>query len=120
MDSDGAISDRKGQAIYTSTEKALSESVSELLWSLGIKNCITTAESIQRIDWKQPSSGGGRIPTRETLYYVKFTAFEDIRAAGLERKQTNAVPRNPATRSHFRYIDKIEKIPNRTENSLMS
>lgn len=37
MDSDGAISNLKGQAIYTSTEKALAESVSELLWSLGIK-----------------------------------------------------------------------------------
>lgn len=38
MDSEGSISTRKGQGIYTSIEKALSESVSELLWSLGIKN----------------------------------------------------------------------------------
>ena len=33
MDSDGCISNRKGQAIYTSTEKALAGSVSELLWT---------------------------------------------------------------------------------------
>ena len=113
MDSDGAISDRKGQAIYTSTEKELSESVSRLLWSLGIKNCISTAESTQRAEWDKPSRECGRVFTGETLYYVKFTAFEDIRVAGLWRKQKNAVPRNPRTRSHFRYIDKIEKIPNR-------
>ena len=45
MDSDGCISVLKGQAIYCSTEKSLAESVSELLWSLGIKNAISTAES---------------------------------------------------------------------------
>ena len=94
-----AISDQKGQAIYTSTEKNLAESVSELLWSLGIKNAISTA--------------GGRIATGETLYYVKFTAFSDIPVTGLKRKAKNQIPRNPATRSHFRYIDKIEKIENR-------
>lgn len=112
MDSDGAINDRKGQAIYTSTEKALAESVSELLWSLGIKNAITTAVCTQRSDWSKPSSECGRIATGETLYYVKFTAFDDMPIAGLERKNVNRVKRNPRTRSHFRYIDKIEKIEN--------
>ncbi len=112
MDSDGAISDRKGQAIYTSTEKKLAESVSELLWSLGIKNAISTALSTQRTDWNSLSKECGRIETGETLYYVKFTAFDDIKVAGLSRKAKNQIPRNPATRSHFRYIDKIEKIKN--------
>ena len=104
MDSDGAISNLKGQAIYTSTEKALAESVSELLWSLGIKNAITTAVSTQRADWSKPSSECGRVATGETLYYVKFTAFDDMPIAGLKR--------NPKSRSHFRYIDSIEKIEN--------
>ena len=113
MDSDGSISNRKGQAIYTSTERALAESVSELLWSLGIKNAISTAASTQRADWHRKSKECGRSSTDETLYYVKFTAFGDMTVAGLQRKLKNRVPRNPATRSHFRYIDKIEKIRNR-------
>jgi len=113
MDSDGYISDRKGQAVYTSTEKALAESVSELLWSLGIKNAVTTHASTQRTDWSRPSVECGRVATGETCYTVKFTAFDDIRVAGLDRKQSSAVSRNPESRSHFRDIDKIEPIPNR-------
>ena len=112
MDSDGCINDRKGQAVYCSTEKALAESVSELLWSLGIKNAITTAESTTRADWSKPSRECGRVATGETIYTVKFTAFDDLPIAGLERKQKNAVPRNPKTRSHFRYIRSIEKVQN--------
>ena len=113
MDSDGCISEIKGQAIYTSTEKKLAESVSELLWSLGIKNAISTAVSTQRNDWSRSSAECGRTATGETLYYVKFTAFDDIPVAGLKRKAKNQITRNPKTRSHFRYIDKIEKIKNR-------
>ena len=112
MDSDGSISNRKGQSIYASTEKALSESVRELLWSLGIKNAISTDESTQRADWSKPSKECGRVATGETIYYVKFTAFDDMPVAGLERKLKNRVPRNPTTRSHYRYIDKIEAIEN--------
>ena len=112
MDSDGCINDRKGQAVYCSTEKALAESVSELLWSLGIKNAITTAESTTRADWSKPSKECGRVATGETIYTVKFTAFDDLPIAGLERKQKNAVPRNPKTRSHFRCIRSIEKVQN--------
>ena len=93
--------------------EALSESVSELLWSLGIKNAISTEISTQRADWSKPSCECGRIETGETIYYVKFTAFDDMKIAGLPRKQKRAVPRNPATRSHFRYIDKIEPIENK-------
>lgn len=113
MDSDGCISEIKGQAIYTSTEKNLAESVSELLWSLGIKNAVSTAVSTQRNDWSKASAKCGRIETGETLYYVKFTAFDDMKIVGLRRKTQNQISRNPATRSHFRYIDKIEKIENR-------
>ena len=112
MDSDGAISNVKGQGIYTSTEEALAKSVSELLWSLGIKNAITTAVSTQRTDWSKPSCKCGRVETGETLYYVKFTAFNDMPIAGLKRKMKNAVKRNPGSRSHFRYIDSIEKAEN--------
>ncbi|MCL1855264.1 MAG: terminase, partial [Clostridia bacterium] len=112
MDSDGAISTVKGQAIYTSTEKVLSESVSELLWSLGIKNAINTAPSTQRTDWTMPSAECGRELTGETLYYVKFTAFDDLPVSGIMRKRARSVPRNPSTRSHFRYIDRIEPITN--------
>ena len=74
---------------------------------------VSTAVSTQRNDWSKPSTECGRTPTGETLYYVKFTAFDDIPVVGLKRKSKNQVPRNPATRSHFRYIDKIEKIENR-------
>jgi len=112
MDSDGAVSERKGQAIYTSTEKALANSVSELLWSLGIKNAVTTAASTQRADWSKPSVECGRVSTGETLYYVKFTAFDDLPVSGIYRKLIRSVSRNPHTRSHYRYIDKIEAIAN--------
>ena len=112
MDSDGCISNAKGQAIFTSTEKKLSESVSELLWSLGIKNAVSTAPSTQRNDWSKSSAECGRRTTGETLYYVKFTSFDDIQVSGLHRKLKNNVARNRKTRSHYRYIDKIEPIPN--------
>jgi phage terminase large subunit-like protein len=112
MDSDGCISDRKGQAIYCSTERSLAESVSELLWTLGIKNAITFAKCTQRKDWNQPSVECGRVLTGEMMYTVKFTAFDDVRVAGLERKQNRAIPRNPKTRSHYRYIDRIDPIQN--------
>ena len=112
MDSDGCINEIKGQAAYTSTEKGLAESVSELLWSLGIKNTITTAASTQRSDWNLPSEECGRVPTGETLYFVKFTAFDDVPVAGLERKNINRIPRIPNQRSQYRYIDKIEEIEN--------
>ena len=113
MDSDGTISDRKGQAIYTSAERVLSESVSELLWSLGIKNAISKEVSTQRADWSKPSRECGRVETGETIYNVKFTAFNDTKIAGLSRKQERAVSRDPSTRSHYRYIDRIEPIENR-------
>jgi hypothetical protein len=69
MDSDGSISNRKGQGIYCSTEKALAESVCELMWSLGIKNAVSEAPSTQRMDWTKKSVECGRVHTGETLYY---------------------------------------------------
>ena len=78
MDSDGTINERKGQAIYTSTEKALAESVSELLWSLGIKNAITTAVCTQRRDWSKPSSECGRTATGEGLYQKCESCKSDL------------------------------------------
>ncbi|MDL2318398.1 terminase large subunit [Eubacteriales bacterium OttesenSCG-928-A19] len=113
MDSDGCIGNRKGQGIYCSTEKPLADNVSELLWTLGIKNAVTSDHCTQRTDWTKPSKECGRVPTGETVYMVKFTAFNDVRVAGLARKQSRAVQRNPNSRSHFRYIDTIEPIPNR-------
>ena len=113
MDSDGCISGCKGQAAYCSTEKPLAESVSELLWTLGIKNAISFEACTQRADWSKPSVECGRVLTGETMYMVKFTAFSDTRVAGLDRKQSRAIERDPNTRSHYRYIDKIEPIENR-------
>lgn len=112
MDSDGCISPVKGQGIYTSTEEPLAHSVSDLLWTLGIKNGISTEVSTQRTDWARPSSECGRIETGETCYNVKFTCFDDIKVAGLHRKLANRIPRNPTTRTHYRYIDSIEPIQN--------
>ena len=113
MDSDGCVGDKKGQAVYVSTEKELAECVSELLWSLGVKNAVNTAESTQRADWSKSSAEGGRCRTGETLYRVVFTAFHDANIAGLKRKQCRSAKRNPCTRSHYRYIDKIKPIENR-------
>lgn len=42
IDSDGSISDRKALSTYVSTIKPLTDSVRELLWSLGIKNAMHT------------------------------------------------------------------------------
>ena len=47
MDSDGCISKVKAQSIYVSTEKQLALDVSELLWSLGIKNSMTQGPSLR-------------------------------------------------------------------------
>jgi len=79
MDSDGTVSTRKGQGVYTSTEKALSESVSELLWSLGIKNAVTTAVSTQRNDWGKPSSECGRKETGRDAVLCKVSRHSAIR-----------------------------------------
>ncbi len=113
MDSDGCISGVKGQGVYYSTEKRLAETVSELLWTLGIKNAITSTPSTQPANRDMPSQECGRVATGETCYMIKFTCFDDVKVAGLSRKLKNRIPRNPTTRSHFRYIDSIEKIENR-------
>lgn len=75
MDSDGCIGTRKGQGVYVSTIQELVESVQELLWSLGIKNAMTSC----------PSTRYGK-PTGETLYQIRFTAFTDQPVSKLHRK----------------------------------
>jgi phage terminase large subunit-like protein len=100
MDSDGCISKVKAQSIYVSTEKQLALDVSELLWSLGIKNSMTQGPSLRY----------GK-PTGETLYIIRFTSFSNIQSSGLERKlrhRKNEVE-NP-TRSSFHYIHAIEPV----------
>ena len=79
MDSDSCIVETKGQLCLTSTKKPLAASVSELLWSLGIKNEIASKESTTRVDWLMPCG-----------------AHES----------------DPNTRKRYRYIDRIDPIPN--------
>ena len=103
MDSDGCISGAKAQSIYVSTEKNLSLSVRELLWSLGIKNSMTQG----------PSTRSG-IPTGETLYTIRFTSFSDLPASGLARKLKNRKsPKTSPRRSDFHYIHAIEPVQER-------
>lgn len=99
MDSDGCISKSKSQGIYVSTIQALAESVSELLWSLGIKNAMTNV----------PSTRFG-VPTGETLYQIRFTVFEDQAASKLNRKSERRRERVKKTRSCFHYLADIEPL----------
>lgn len=100
MDSDGSINRIKGQSIYVSTIKQLSDSVRELLWSLGIKNSVK----------EQPSTRYG-IPTGETLYIIRFTSYDDMPVSKLERKLSNRVCRkHNTTRSDYHYIMSIEPL----------
>lgn len=99
MDSDGCISDRKSQSIYVSTVRPLAESVRELLWTLGIKNAMTTT----------PSTRCG-VPTGETLYQIRFTTFADQPTSGLKRKTVRVRPRTRDTRSRYHYLESIEPV----------
>ncbi|SFS05919.1 terminase TerL endonuclease subunit [Anaeromicropila populeti] len=98
MDSDGCISTVRGQSVYVTILPELAEEVQDLLWSLGIKNTRKTT----------PSTRFG-IPTGETCYLIRFTAFEDQMISGLERKEKGKRKRNPRSCSHFHYISYIEK-----------
>ena len=104
MDSDGCIGTRKGQGVYVSTIQELVESVQELLWSLGIKNAMTSC----------PSTRYGK-PTGETLYQIRFTAFTDQPVSKLHRKSIRRREREKKTRSCFHYLEEIkplaDKIP---------
>ena len=104
MDSDGCIGTRKGQGVYVSTIQELVESVQELLWSLGIKNAMTSC----------PSTRYGK-PTGETLYQIRFTAFTDQPVSKLHRKSIRRREREKKTRSCFHYLEEIkpldEKVP---------
>lgn len=99
MDSDGCVSDVKGQSIYVSTIRQLAESVQELLWTLGIKNSLTTC----------PSTRYGE-PTGETLYQIRFTAFTDQPVSKLHRKSIRRQERVKQTRSCFHYLKEIRML----------
>ncbi len=96
MDSDGCVGKIKGQATYVSTIKQLAESVRELLWSLGIKNAMTEC----------PSTRYG-IPTGETLYNIRFTAFDTNKVSCLRRKYERKREKKGPTRSDFHYLKSI-------------
>ncbi|ADH98317.1 terminase TerL endonuclease subunit [Salisediminibacterium selenitireducens] len=98
MDSDGCVSTEKGQSIYVTILPELAKDVQDVLGSLGIKN--TLGET--------PSTRNG-VPTGETCYLVRFTAFQDLNVSALDRKLNRSRERNPTTRSHFHYIAAIEK-----------
>ena len=100
MDSDGCIGTSKSQSIYVSTIRQLAETVRELLWSLGIKNAMTT-----------PPSKRYGIPTGETLFTIRFTTFEDQPTSRLQRKAERKRERVKETRSCFHYIQNIEPLP---------
>ena len=96
MDSDGCVGVVKSQSTYVSTIKQLALDVRELLWSLGIKNAMT----------EEPSTRYG-IPTGETLYIIRFTAFEDQDVSRLKRKSERKRERRQKTRSCFHYLKDI-------------
>lgn len=99
MDSDGCIGTRKGQGVYVSTIQELVESVQELLWSLGIKNAMTSC----------PSTRYGK-PTGETLYQIRFTAFTDQPVSKLHRKSIRKWECEKKTRSCFHYLEEIKPL----------
>lgn len=99
MDSDGCIGDRKAQSIYVSTIQQLAESVRELLWSLGIKNAMSTT----------PSTRYGE-PTGETIYQIRFTTFDDQPTYRLPRKISRKRERVKKTRSCFHYLEDIQPV----------
>ena len=99
MDSDGCIGDRKAQSVYVSTILQLAESVRELLWSLGIKNAMTTTPSTRR-----------GVPTGETLYQIRFTTFDDQPTSRLSRKSERSRERIKLTRSCFHYLEDIQPV----------
>jgi len=99
MDSDGCVSTEKGQSIYVTILDNLAKNVQQLLWSLGIKNTLTTV----------PSTRYGE-PTGETCYLVKFTTFDDMVVSKLKRKTERSISRNKKSRSHYHYISSIEPL----------
>lgn len=99
MDSDGCIGDRKAQSVYVSTILQLAESVRELLWSLGIKNAMTTTPLTKR-----------GVPTGETLYQIRFTTFDDQPTSRLSRKSERSRERVKLTRSCFHYLEDIQPV----------
>ena len=101
IDSDGHVSKSKGQASISGVVKPLMESARELLWSLGIKNSMTEGPSLYHNQ-----------PTGETLYTIRFTAFDDMPLSKLPRYLERRIPRSENTRSGYHYIKSIENLGN--------
>lgn len=99
VDSDGHVSSIKGQAVITGVLKPLMEDVRELLWSLGIKNSMTETPSLYHGE-----------PTGETMYIIRFVAFDDMPLSKIPRYLERRVPRKGDTRNAFHYIQNIENI----------
>jgi phage terminase large subunit-like protein len=78
----GSDTNKKEQAAFRSTKRKLADDVSELLWSLGVDNAVERAIT----------------PSGEMVYSVKPAALDDLEI--------------DSTQSHYRYIDRIEPIPN--------
>ena len=101
IDSDGSVSNVKGQTIYTSSNKQLTKDVRELLWSLGIKNAIT----------EEPSIFHGDL-TGETIYTIRFVSFDDMPVSKLTRYLVRRRQRTKETRNSYHYLKSIEPIGN--------
>ena len=98
MDSGGLVSSVKGQSIYSSENKNLAEGMSELLWSLGIKNAMTET--------------AGDVNTGEMMYTIRFVSFDDMPVSRLTRHLVRRMPRKKATRNAYHFIQSIEAIGN--------
>ncbi len=101
IDSDGSVSNVKGQTIYTSSNKRLAEDVRKLLWSLGIKNALT----------EEPSDFHGDL-TGETIYTIRFVSFDDMPVSKLTRYLERRRERTKETRNSYHYLKSIEPIGN--------
>lgn len=101
VDSDGSVSAIKGQTVISGVCKPLMEDVRELLWTLGIKNNMTESRSLYH-----------GVPTGETLYVIRFVAFDDMPLSKIPRYLERRIPRKPETRNAYHYIKKIENIGN--------
>ncbi len=101
IDSDGHVSNIKGQTIYTSSNKELAENVRELLWSLGIKNALT----------EEPSDFHGEL-TGEIIYTIRFVSFDDMPVSKLMRYLDRRRQRTSETRNSYHYLKSIDPIGN--------
>lgn len=101
MDSDGCISNRKGQAIYVTVLPKIRDGVLELLRSLGIK-----------ATWSEIQSSRYGVPN-QLCYRVTFTVFDDLPVSKLPRKLRNRVTRSFNEKSKYEYVREIREVEKR-------